>query len=106
MIVATTKVENFDRFLKIFSTKGAEKRRQHGARTDPARWTSDDRRPRAARSGGAVERSGSSGAADSAASRLSVGVRSLVPRLDESASARVRRPHLLDKVALRPPRDG
>ena len=24
MILATTKVENFDRFMKIFSTKGAE----------------------------------------------------------------------------------
>ena len=26
MILATTKVEDFDRFMKIFSTKGAEKR--------------------------------------------------------------------------------
>jgi hypothetical protein len=32
MILATTKVENFDRFLKTFSTKGAEKRRQHGSK--------------------------------------------------------------------------
>ena len=32
MILATTKVENFDHFLKIFSTKGAEKRKQHGSR--------------------------------------------------------------------------
>jgi hypothetical protein len=32
MILATTKVENFDHFLKIFSTKGAEKRKQHGSK--------------------------------------------------------------------------
>jgi hypothetical protein len=31
MILATTKVEDFDRFLQIFSTKGAEKRKQHGS---------------------------------------------------------------------------
>ena len=45
MILATTKVENFDQFLKIFSTKGAEKRKQHGCKgstvfRDP---TEDDR---------------------------------------------------------------
>jgi len=32
MILATTTVEDFDRFVKIFSTKGAEKRRQHGSK--------------------------------------------------------------------------
>src|SRR2546423_8615958 len=32
MILATTKVDNFDQFLKIFSTKGAEKRKQHGSK--------------------------------------------------------------------------
>src|SRR6266576_6912886 len=32
MILATTKVEDFDRFLKTFSTKGAEKRKQHGSK--------------------------------------------------------------------------
>jgi len=32
MILATTKVDNIDQFLKIFSTKGAEKRRQHGSK--------------------------------------------------------------------------
>jgi hypothetical protein len=32
MILATTKVEEFDRFMDIFSTKGADKRRQHGSR--------------------------------------------------------------------------
>ena len=31
MILATTTVEDYDRFLKTFSTKGAEKRRQHGS---------------------------------------------------------------------------
>jgi hypothetical protein len=30
MTLATTKLEDFDRFLKTFSTKGAEKRKQHG----------------------------------------------------------------------------
>lgn len=32
MILATTKVEDVDRFLKIFATKGAEKRKQHGSK--------------------------------------------------------------------------
>ena len=32
MILATTQVEDFDRFEKIFSTKGAEKRKQHGSK--------------------------------------------------------------------------
>jgi heme-degrading monooxygenase HmoA len=32
LILATTKVEHFDRFLKTFSTKGAEKRKQHGSK--------------------------------------------------------------------------
>ena len=32
MILATAKVEDFDRFLEIFSTRGAEKRRQHGSK--------------------------------------------------------------------------
>jgi len=32
MILATTQVEDFDRFLEIFSTKGAEKRKQHGSK--------------------------------------------------------------------------
>jgi len=32
MILATTKVEDFDRFVKVFSTKGAEKRKQHGSK--------------------------------------------------------------------------
>ena len=31
MILATAKVEDFDRWLKIFSTKGAEKRKQYGS---------------------------------------------------------------------------
>jgi hypothetical protein len=29
MILATTTVEDFDRFVAIYSTMGAEKRRQH-----------------------------------------------------------------------------
>ncbi len=37
MILATTKVDDFDRFLKVFTTKGAEKRKQHtGARARPS----------------------------------------------------------------------
>ena len=32
MLLATTKIEDFDRFLEIFSTKGADKRRQHGSK--------------------------------------------------------------------------
>jgi hypothetical protein len=32
LILATSKVEDFDRFVKIFSTKGAEKRKQHGSK--------------------------------------------------------------------------
>jgi hypothetical protein len=32
MLLATTTVEDFDRFIAIFSTKGAEKRREHGSK--------------------------------------------------------------------------
>jgi hypothetical protein len=32
MILATTQVENVEQFLKIFSTKGAEKRKKHGSK--------------------------------------------------------------------------
>jgi hypothetical protein len=32
MLLATTQVEDIDRFLEVFSTKGAEKRRQHGSK--------------------------------------------------------------------------
>ena len=32
MILATTTVEDFDRFLSVFSTKGAEKRKQYGSK--------------------------------------------------------------------------
>jgi hypothetical protein len=40
MILATTKVDDLDRFVKIYSTKGAEKRKLHGSKgstafTDP-----------------------------------------------------------------------
>lgn len=30
MLLATTRVEGFDRFMKVFSAEGAEKRMQHG----------------------------------------------------------------------------
>ena len=32
MILSTVKVEDFDRFWNAFSTKGAEKRKQHGSK--------------------------------------------------------------------------
>jgi hypothetical protein len=32
MVLSTVKVEDFDRFWNTFSTKGAEKRKQHGSR--------------------------------------------------------------------------
>ena len=32
MILATTTVEDYDRFESVFSTKGAEKRKQHGSK--------------------------------------------------------------------------
>jgi len=32
MILATTRVEDFDQFIKVFSTKGLEKRKQHGSK--------------------------------------------------------------------------
>jgi hypothetical protein len=32
MILATTTVEDFDRFMEVFGTKGAEKRKQHGSK--------------------------------------------------------------------------
>ena len=32
MLLATTKVEDFDRWIRVFSTTSAEKRRQHGCK--------------------------------------------------------------------------
>jgi hypothetical protein len=32
MLLATTQVEDLDRFLEVFSTDGADKRRQHGSK--------------------------------------------------------------------------
>ena len=32
MLLATTQMEDFDRFIEIFSTKGAAKRKQHGSK--------------------------------------------------------------------------
>ncbi len=31
MLLATTQVEDFDRFMEVFSTAGAEKRKEHGS---------------------------------------------------------------------------
>ena len=32
MLLATTQVEDVDRFMEVFSTSGAEKRRKHGSK--------------------------------------------------------------------------
>jgi hypothetical protein len=32
MVLSTAKIEDFDRFWNAFSTKGAEKRKQHGSK--------------------------------------------------------------------------
>ena len=32
MLLATTTVEDYDRFVDVFSSRGAEKRRQHGCK--------------------------------------------------------------------------
>ena len=32
MMLATTRVEDFDRWMKVFSTTSAEKRKQHGSK--------------------------------------------------------------------------
>ena len=32
MLLATTQVEDFDRFMDVFSTAGAEKRKEHGSK--------------------------------------------------------------------------
>jgi hypothetical protein len=32
LILVTTQVEDFDRFLEVFSTKGADKRKEHGSK--------------------------------------------------------------------------
>ncbi len=32
MLLATTQVEDFDRFIEVFSTTGADKRREHGSK--------------------------------------------------------------------------
>lgn len=32
MLLATTKVEDFDRFMNVFSGAGAQKRKQHGSK--------------------------------------------------------------------------
>jgi hypothetical protein len=32
MLLATTKVEDVDRFMKVFSTRGVEERKEHGSK--------------------------------------------------------------------------
>jgi hypothetical protein len=32
MLLATTRVEDFDRFMEVFSTTGADKRKEHGSK--------------------------------------------------------------------------
>jgi hypothetical protein len=32
VLLATTQFEDFDRFMEVFSTKGAEKRKEHGCK--------------------------------------------------------------------------
>jgi hypothetical protein len=32
MLLATTQIEDFDRFFEVFSTEGADKRKQHGSK--------------------------------------------------------------------------
>jgi quinol monooxygenase YgiN len=32
MLLATTQVEDFDRFMKVFTNEGADKRREHGCK--------------------------------------------------------------------------
>jgi hypothetical protein len=32
MLLATTRVEDLDRFMEVFSTSGAEKRKEHGSK--------------------------------------------------------------------------
>jgi hypothetical protein len=45
MVLATAKIEDFDRFWNAFSTKGAEKRKQHGSKGSHVfRDPNDDRR--------------------------------------------------------------
>jgi hypothetical protein len=45
MVLATSKIEDFDRFWNAFSTKGAEKRKQHGSKGSHVfRDPNDDRR--------------------------------------------------------------
>jgi heme-degrading monooxygenase HmoA len=42
MILSVVKFEDFDRFWKVFSTKGAEKRKQHGSKGSRAFRDPDD----------------------------------------------------------------
>jgi hypothetical protein len=45
LVLATSKIQDFDRFWSAFSTKGAEKRKQHGSKASHVfRDPNDDRR--------------------------------------------------------------
>jgi hypothetical protein len=45
LVLSTAKIEDFDRFWRTFSTKGAEKRKQHGSKGSYVfRDPNDDRR--------------------------------------------------------------
>jgi hypothetical protein len=45
MVLSTAKIEDFDRFWRTFSTKGTEKRKQHGSKGSHVfRDPNDDRR--------------------------------------------------------------
>ena len=66
MLLATTPVEDLDRFMEVFSTAGAEKRKQHGSEgalvfRDPAEddrvWASSTGTRRAGRASSPTPRS-------------------------------------------------
>lgn len=45
MLLATAKIEDMERFLQTYSTRGAEKRRQHGSKSSTVfRDPTDERR--------------------------------------------------------------
>ena len=95
MILATTKVEDFDRFVEIFSTKGAEKRKQHGSKgssvfrdpnEDDRVWVLFDWDESAWPSGSSTRQSGSASGG---------GARRSVRRLARPRGARCRHGHRL-----------
>ena len=61
MVLATVKVEDFDRFWNVFSTKGAAKRMQHGSKgahvfRDPQQLGPRGQRDPPAVSAGSIDR--------------------------------------------------